>query len=83
MSANVDLTELRQNTSELVRRAHAGEEITITVSGHPSARLTPAKPTRWRRWDEIAPLFDGPDDPDREQDRGRVTDDLRDPWDER
>lgn len=62
MSANVDLKELRQNASELVRRARAGEEFTITISGRPSARLLPAEPAHWRRWDEIADLFGGPDD---------------------
>jgi prevent-host-death family protein len=79
MSANVDLTELRQNTSELVRRAQAGEEFTIAVSGQPSARLVPAEATHWRRWDEIAALFDGLNDPDWEHDRDRVGHDLRDP----
>lgn len=83
MSANVDLTELRHNTSELVRRAQTGEEITITVSGRPSARLVPTGPTHWRRWDEIAELFSGSTDPDWQRDRERVRDDLRDPSDKR
>lgn len=69
MSANVDLAELRQNASELVRRAQAGEEITITVSGRTSARLVPADPTHWRRWDEIADLFGGSTDPDWQHNR--------------
>ena len=77
---NVGLRELRQDASELVRRAQAGEEITITVSGRPSARLIPPGPTRWRHWDDIAELFAGPADPDWEHDRELVADDLRDPW---
>ncbi|MCA0295445.1 MAG: type II toxin-antitoxin system prevent-host-death family antitoxin [Actinobacteria bacterium] len=81
MSANVDLRELRQNASELVRRAQAGEVITITVSGRPSARLVPAGSTHWRRWDDFAELFRGLDDPDRHHDRELVTDDPRGPWD--
>lgn len=80
MSANVDLTELRHNTSELVRRAQTGEEITITVSGRPSARLVPTGPTHWRRWDEIADLFRGPTDPDWQLDRKLTGNGLRDPW---
>lgn len=60
MSANVDLTELRHNASELVRRAQAGEEFTITVAGQPSARLMPVELSHWRRWGEIADLFSGP-----------------------
>lgn len=79
MSANVDLTELRRNASELVRRVQTGEEFTITVSGRPSARLLPAGSTHWRRWDEIDDLFSGPTDPDWRHDRERVGDDLRDP----
>ncbi|MCB0911366.1 MAG: type II toxin-antitoxin system prevent-host-death family antitoxin [Propionibacteriaceae bacterium] len=77
------LRELRQDASDLVRRAQSGEEITITVSGRPSARLVPAVPTRWRRWDDVAELFAGPADPDWEYDRELVGDDLRDPWVER
>lgn len=80
---NVGLRELRQDASDLVRRAQAGEEITITVSGRPSARLVPASPTEWRRWNEIADLFHGVADLDWEKDQERLDDDLRDPWLER
>ena len=83
MSANVDLKELRQNTAELVRRAASGGEITITVSGRPSARLMPAELNYWRRWDEIADLFSGPTDADWQHDSERFRDDLRDPSDKR
>ena len=76
----VGLRELRQDASELLRRVEAGEEITITVSGRPSARLVPARPTRWRSWEECAELFRGPGDPDWEQDRDLVDGELRDPW---
>ena len=76
----MDLNELRQNAAELVRRAEAGEEFTITVSGRPSARLMPARSTQGRRWDDIAELFAGPTDSDREHDRKRVGDEVRDPW---
>lgn len=80
MEKNVGLRELRQDASELVRRAQAGEEITITVSGRPSARLVPAEPTQWRRWDDIAELFADPADPHWENDRELVGDEVRDPW---
>jgi len=79
----VGLRELRQDASDLVRRAQNGEEITITVSGRPSARLVPAAPTQWRPWDDIAELFAGPADPEWENDRAMVGDDLRDPWSDR
>jgi prevent-host-death family protein len=76
----VGLRELRQDASDLVRRVEAGEEITITVSGRPSARLVPARPTRWRPWTEIADLFGGPPDPEWERDRDLVDGEVRDPW---
>ncbi|MGM0385908.1 MAG: type II toxin-antitoxin system Phd/YefM family antitoxin [Actinomycetota bacterium] len=77
---SVGLRELRQDASDLVRRVQAGEEITITVSGRPSARLVPAHATQWRSWAEIADLFRGPDDREWEQDRQFLDHDLRDPW---
>lgn len=76
----VGLRELRQNASELVRRAQAGEEIEITVSGRPGARLVPIRPRAWRTYDEIADLFAGRADPDWETDRDRIDHALRDPW---
>ena len=76
----VGLRELRQNASELVRRAEAGEEIEITVSGRPGARLVPIRPRAWRTYREIAELFAGRSDPDWETDRERVDQVLRDPW---
>jgi len=76
----VGLRELRQQASELVRRVEAGEEITITVAGRPSARLVAAAPRRWRRWEDLAELFRGPADPAWDSDRDRVEQALRDPW---
>lgn len=77
---NVGLRELRQDASDLVRRAEAGEEITITVSGRPSARLVAARPAHWRPWAELTELFRGPADPDWAHDRGLVDGDVRDVW---
>jgi prevent-host-death family protein len=76
----VGLRELRQNASELVRRAEAGEEIEITVSGRPGARLVPIRPRAWRTYDEISDLFSGRPDLDWEADRDRIDQVLRDPW---
>lgn len=80
---SVGLRELRQAASDLVRRVEAGEEITITVAGRPSARLVPAHPTRWRAWAEIAELFRGPGDAGWEPTRDLLEDQVRDPWAER
>lgn len=76
----VGLRELRQNASELIRRVETGEEITITVSGRPTARLVPVERRTWRTYEEIADLFQGPDDPDWESDRDLIDQSLRDPW---
>lgn len=76
----VGLRELRQQASELVRRVEAGEEVTITVAGRPSARLVPVSPRAWRQWDDVAELFSGPADTSWGEDRTHTDDELRDPW---
>ena len=76
----VGLRELRQNASELVRRAEEGEEITITVAGRPGARLVPAASRTWRRWADVAELFAGPADPAWNDDREEIAHEVRDPW---
>ena len=54
--------ELRNNVGEVLRRAEAGEEFTVTVAGRPVARLGPAQPHQWvagsrlqRVWQTPAP----------------------------
>ena len=79
----VGLRELRQQASDLVRRVEAGEEVTITVAGRPSARLVPVAPRSWRTWEEVAELFAGPADAAWDDDRGRLDGELADPWDRR
>ena len=76
----VGLRELRHHAADLVRRVEAGEEITITVAGRPSARLVAVAPQRWRSFDAIAELFHGPENTEREADRHRIDDGVRDPW---
>ncbi len=69
---SVGLRQLRQHASELVRRAEAGEEIDITVSGRLAARLVPATRKRWQRWEDVADAFVGRPDPDWERDRDLI-----------
>ena len=76
----VGLRELRQQASELVRRVEAGEEVTITVAGRPSARLVPVSPRSWRSWSEVNELFSGPADDAWEHDRERIDHELSDRW---
>ncbi|MPZ67801.1 MAG: type II toxin-antitoxin system prevent-host-death family antitoxin [Pseudonocardiaceae bacterium] len=78
--STVGLRELRQQASELVRRAQAGEEVTITVAGRPSARLVAVAPQTWRSYVDVTEVFDGRPDTAWEADRDRVDQALRDPW---
>jgi prevent-host-death family protein len=77
----VGLRELRQEASELVRRVEGGEQIDITVSGRLAARLVPAAPKQWLRWEDIADAFTGRPDPRWEADRDLIDQSLGDPWD--
>jgi prevent-host-death family protein len=54
--------ELRNNVADVLRRAEAGEEFTITVAGRPVAQLGPTRRRRWvsgrdlaRVWETAAP----------------------------
>jgi prevent-host-death family protein len=76
----IGLRELRQNASDLVKRAEAGEELLVTVSGRPAAVLGPATPSRWRSYEEIATIFAGPADPAWATDRERVDQTIGDAW---
>lgn len=60
--------ELRNNISEVLRRAEAGEEFTITVAGRDVARLGPTSrrtwvggPALWGVWRTPAPRTLGAD----------------------
>ena len=78
----VGLRELRrEHASDLVRRVESGEEIQITVAGRLAARLVPAAPKRWQKWDDIAELFIGVrPDPDWDRDRDLIDQSLANPW---
>ncbi|WP_375431573.1 type II toxin-antitoxin system Phd/YefM family antitoxin [uncultured Friedmanniella sp.] len=75
------LRELRQNASEIVRRAEAGEVVDITVAGRLAARLVPVSPEPWQRWDDVADIFAGPEDPDWLRDRDLLDQSVVNPWD--
>jgi prevent-host-death family protein len=56
--ATVPQKELRNNVGEVLRRAEAGEEITITVAGRPVAQLGPTARRRWVGGAELAKVWD-------------------------
>ena len=80
VATEVGLREMRQNASELVRRAEAGERLTVTVAGRPAAVLGPIASRRWRQWDEISDLFRTPVDAGLVQDLDRLDNHPRHPW---
>lgn len=74
------LRELRQQASELVRQAEAGETITVTVNGRQVAQLGPVRRHQWRRAADVAAIFTGPGDGEWAADRDLVGDRVEDPF---
>ena len=78
--ATVPQTELRNNIGEVLRRAEAGEEITITVSGRPVAQLGPAPTRQWVPRAQLTDLWAAPADPTLEKELEAMGGELTDPW---
>jgi prevent-host-death family protein len=74
------LRELRQQASDLVRQAEAGETIIVTVNGREVAQLGPVHRHRWRRATDIAAIFTGPPDAHWAADRDLLDDAVEDPF---
>lgn len=52
--------ELRNNIGEVLRRAEAGEELTITVAGREVARLGPTGRRQWVRGSSLRAIWHTP-----------------------
>jgi prevent-host-death family protein len=78
--ATVPQKELRNKVGEVLRRAEAGEEIIITVSGRPVAQLGPAPHRRWVSASQLDELWSSPADPTLEKDLERLGGGLTDLW---
>lgn len=78
--ATIPQKELRNHVGEILRRAEAGEEITITVSGRPVAQLGPTRTRQWVKGSELADLSALPPDPTLAEDIRKFDASLRDPW---
>lgn len=72
--------ELRNNVAEVLRRAEAGEEFTITVSGRPVAELGPASKQQWVDTLTLRDLWALPRDPTLLRELEEFGGDLQDPW---
>jgi prevent-host-death family protein len=72
--------ELRNSIGEVLRRAEAGEEITITVSGRAVAQLGPARTRQWVAPLQLLDLWRAPADPTLQKDLEALGGELVDPW---
>ena len=72
--------ELRNNVAEVLRRAEAGEEFTITVAGRPVARLGPAQRRQWVSGPDLAKVWQTPAPQTLAEDLERFPGELVDPF---
>jgi prevent-host-death family protein len=72
--------ELRNNIAEVLRRAEAGEEFTITVAGRPVAQLGPARKRRWVSGADLARVWETPAPQTLDEDLKRFPGDIADPF---
>jgi prevent-host-death family protein len=78
--ATIPQKDLRNNVGEVLRRAEAGEEITITVAGRPVAQLGPTARRRWVGGAQLAGVWDTPSPRDADRDLERFPAELVDPF---
>lgn len=83
--ASIPQRELRNNVSDVLRRAESGEHFTITVHGRPVAELGPvARPRRASARSLSQILAETPVDPQWHADLERLRDEdraaAREPW---
>jgi prevent-host-death family protein len=81
--ATIPQKELRNNVAEVLRRAEAGEEFTITVAGRPVAHLGPEVRRRWVSGPQLAQVWETAEPRGLERDLERFAVDLTDPFVER
>ena len=72
--------ELRNNVGEVLRRAEAGEEFTVTVAGRPVAQLGPTRPRQWVGGPGLQRIWQTPAPKTLEDDLARLPGRLVDPF---
>ena len=78
--ATIPQKELRNNVGEVLRRAEAGEDFTVTVAGRPVAHLGPVRDRTWVSAEALADLWVLPADPSLGSDLEEFDAELDDPW---
>jgi prevent-host-death family protein len=72
--------ELRNNVADVLRRAEAGEEFTITVAGRPVAQLGPSQRRRWVSGPDLQRVWETPAPETLTDDLERFPAELADPF---
>jgi prevent-host-death family protein len=72
--------ELRNNVAEVLRRAEAGEEFTITVAGRPVAQLGPSRRRQWVSGPDLVKVWDTPAPETLAGDLARFPGEIADPF---
>lgn len=86
MTTQIAIRDLRNDVSEVVRRAEAGEDFVVTVQGRPAARLVGVdpRPTTMPSSVLAVALSKVPVDPtwaaELRADQNETTDDVDDAW---
>jgi prevent-host-death family protein len=78
--ATIPQKELRNHVGEILRRAEAGEQFTITVSGRAVAQLGPVRTRQWVPSTQLVDLWATAPDPSLDEDLGALGGQLTDPW---
>jgi prevent-host-death family protein len=74
--------ELRNNVSDVLRRAEAGEEFTVTVAGRPVAQLGPVRARHWVGGPSLRKVWQTPRPKGLEGELERFPGDATDPFGE-
>lgn len=78
--ATIPQKELRNNVGEVLRRAEAGETLTVTVAGRPVAQLGPAAKRQWATGAALRGVFVTPAPETLAADLERLPAGLTDPF---
>jgi prevent-host-death family protein len=81
--ASIPQKELRNHVAEVLRRAEAGEDLTITVSGRPVAHLGPLEHDPWVPAAKVRHVWDTPAPVGLAEDLERLDLSLADPFEQR